>query len=226
MCVRGWWLTLPCSLRAAVTAVGVSNQRLGRLAYQSATDGHFTLTLGGDHCVAIGSLGYDAAAAGSPGSRVVCGRTRDCSRRSCSTCRCCGCVRCGGVQWRTEGAPKPRRRVGGCPCRHQRARVFPILQRTRHAGGVPYTTHRVRAACAQLAACAPPPAPLTYPSSLAYRAAKIPGYEWMDTVPKLDPEKVRGVLCFAPMVAVTSHACARGARGTHAWLPDRVHRPP
>lgn len=37
-------------------AIGVSNERLHNTAFKSAEDGHFTLTLGGDHCIAIGSL--------------------------------------------------------------------------------------------------------------------------------------------------------------------------
>lgn len=38
-------------------AVGVSNSRLASAVYEAAGDGHFVLTLGGDHCIAIGSLG-------------------------------------------------------------------------------------------------------------------------------------------------------------------------
>jgi len=37
-------------------SVGVSNQRLFGMVHEAASDGHFALTLGGDHCIAIGSL--------------------------------------------------------------------------------------------------------------------------------------------------------------------------
>lgn len=89
---------LTLSLAHTTAPVGVSNQRLGKAAYQSATEGHFTLTLGGDHCVAIGSLGCV-----SPGRSVAAVVRAGGGLRSC---RCVAYLSC------RSGALKARPSLG------------------------------------------------------------------------------------------------------------------